>query len=456
MPLKALNSINNIFQLGTGSRSQKAVKNIVVLLAVNIINFASTLILVPLTLKYLGPVQYGIWLTISSVLTWFSFLDFGIGNGLRNKLSEALAENAMRKAKTFVSTAYVIFSAGVIIFVILFFALFNLIDWRVIFNAPAYLTSELNLLIAIVFFLFSLQLILKLIYSVNQADQRPAVNGLISALSNSFGVLFVIILYNTSKGNLVALGVGLSLVPVIVLILISIILFTKNYKKIAPRLKYVRINQSGELLGLGLQFFMIQIAGLIVFATDNLIITQLFGPSDVTVYNIAYKLFYFIPIIFNVILTPFWSAYTEAFLKDDYAWIKSSVSKILKFWLVLSLIAILMVIFSGTIYTIWVGSGIYIPLKLSIMMGLFAILSNWNNIFIYFINGMGKIRIQFYSSILVAVINIPLSIYFAKNLNWGITGVMAATCICVAAGSIWAPVQYSKIINKKAYGIWFK
>jgi O-antigen/teichoic acid export membrane protein len=453
---KSLNNLNSIFQLGTGSRSQKAVKNIVLLLAVNLINFASTLILVPLTLKYLGPVQYGIWLTISSVLTWFSFLDFGIGNGLRNKLSEALAENALAKAKTFISTAYVIFSTGVILFLVFFFVLYNFIDWNGIFNAPPYLKSELNLLIAVVFILFSLQLLLKLIYSVNQADQRPAVNGFISALSNIFGVLFVLILYNTSKGNLVALGAGLSLIPVIILFLVSVILFTKLYKKISPRLKYVKMNQSGELFGLGMRFFVIQIAGLIVFATDNLIITQLFGPSDVTVYNIAYKLFYFIPIIFNVILTPFWSAYTEAYLKQDYDWIKNSINKILKFWLILSSVAILMVIFSGIIYQIWVGSGIFIPFELSVMMGLFAILSNWNNIFIYFINGTGKIRLQFYNSILIALINIPLSIYFARNLNWGITGVMAATCICVAFGSVWAPVQYHKIINKKAYGIWAK
>ena len=456
MSLKNVNYINRIFQLGTGSRSQKAVKNIVLLLAFNLVNFVSTILLVPLILDYLGPVQYGVWLTISSVLTWFSFLDFGIGNGLRNKLSEAFAENATEKAKTFVSTAYVIFGAGIIIVVILFFCVYGLINWLKIFNAPAALKSELNLLVAIVFFLFSLQLFLKLIYSINQADQRPAVNGLISALSNVFSVLFLLVLYKTSKSNLVALGTGLSLVPVVVLILISVILFTKFYKHISPRLKYVRIGRSRELIGLGLRFFVIQIAGLIVFATDNLIITQLFGPSDVTVYNIAYKLFYFVPIFFNIIITPFWSAYTEAFLKEDYEWIKNSVNRIMKIWVLLSLGVVVMVFLSGTIYQIWVGSGIFIPFELSIMMGLFAILSNWNNIFVYFINGTGKIKLQFYSSIVIALINIPLSIYFARSLHWGITGVMAATCICVAVGSVWAPIQYYKIINKKAYGIWVK
>lgn len=453
---KIINHINNLFQLDIGSRSLKAKKNIVLLFAFSLVNFVSILILVPLTLKYLGPVEYGVWLTISSVLTWFSFLDFGIGNGLRNKLSEAFAANSLEKAKTFISTAYVIFGGGIVVVWIIFFAIYKLINWSKIFNSPAYLTSELNLLIAIVFFLFSLQLLLKLIYSVNQADQRPALNGFISASSNIFSVLFLLILYKTSERNLVVLGTGLSVVPVVILILATIVLFVKVYSKVSPAIKYVRMDHSKDLVKLGTQFFVIQIAGLIVFATDNLIITQLFGPSDVTVYNIAYKLFYFVPLFFNIILTPFWSAYTEAYIKEDFQWIRNSVTKILKIWLLLSLGVVLMVIFSGTIYEIWVGDQIYIPFRLSLVMGVFVIFSNWNNIFAYFINGTGKIRLQLYNSIFVAVINIPLSVYFAKNLGFGITGVMIATCLCVAVGSIWAPIQYSKIINKKAMGIWAK
>ena len=453
---KIINNINNLFRLDVGSRSLKTKKNIVLLLAFNIVNFLSTLVIVPLTLKYLGPVEYGVWLTISSVLTWFSFLDFGIGNGLRNKLSEAFAENSLRRARIFVSTAYVIFGGGIVVLWVLFFAIYKFINWSKIFNSPAYLTSELNLLIAIVFFLFSLQLLLKLIYSVNQADQRPAINGLISASSNIFSVLFLLILYKTSKHNLVALGTGLSVVPAIILIFATIILFVKVYRSISPAIKYFRMDHSKDLVKLGTQFFVIQIAGLIVFATDNMIITQLFGPAEVTVYNIAYKLFYFVPLFFNIILTPLWSAYTEAYVKEDYQWIRNAMTKILKIWLLLSVGVIIMIFLSGTIYKIWVGDQVYIPFKLSLVMGVFVIISNWNNIFAYFINGIGKIRLQLYYSIFIAIINIPLSIYFAKNLGIGITGVMTATCVCVIIGSVWVPIQYSKIINKKATGIWAK
>ncbi len=446
----------NLIRFEGNSRSDKAKKNIVLLFVFNAVNFAATLIIIPLTLKYLGAVEYGVWLTISSVLTWFSYFDFGIGNGLRNKLAEAISENSFEKAKTFVSTAYAVFGLGILALCMVFYIIYGFINWQLIFNVPEYLASKVNVLIAVVFLLFSLQLFLKLIYSVNQADQRPAVNGFLSALVNIFSVLFLFIIYKTYRRNIVMLGTGLSLIPVIILLLASLILFLKYYKRIAPAFKNIQFKYSSVLVKLGVQFFVIQLSSLVLFATDSLIITRIFGPAEVTTYNIAYKLFYFIPLFFNIILTPFWSAYTEAYVKEDFQWIRNSTSKIIKIWSLLSVGAAALVFLAEPIYRLWVGSEIKIPFYLSAVMGVFVILSNWNNIFAFFINGVGKIRLQFYSSIFVAVINIPLSIYFAKNLGMGITGVMAATCVCVAVGSVWAPVQYSKIISRKAAGIWYQ
>jgi O-antigen/teichoic acid export membrane protein len=450
------NKIISLLRYNNDSRSQKAKKNIVILFFLNGFNFLSTLLLVPLTIKYLGPTEYGIWLTLSSIFLFFGYMDFGIGNGLRNKLAESLARGQIKRAKMYVSNAYVIFGAGIIFLWLVFFAIFGFINWQKIFNVPAYLTTDINKIVFWVVLFFSIQFLLKLINSILNADQRPAVNGFISALSNLFTLALVFILYLTTKGNLFFVAIGSSFVPIVILLGVSIFLFSKMYKPFSPSFRYVNLKYSKDLFGLGIQFFVIQLAGLILFATDNLIITQLFGPKDVTVYNIAFKYFNYITLIFNIILAPFWSGYTEAFIKDDIKWIKNVTNKIIMIWGALSIFVIIMVIISNFIYRIWIGSEIKVPFLLSIMMALFVVLANWNNIFAYFINGVGKIKLQFYISIFVAVINIPLSIIFAKNFNMGITGVITATCVCVFIGSIWTPIQYMKIINKTAKGIWAK
>jgi Na+-driven multidrug efflux pump len=115
-----------------------------------------------------------------------------------------------------------------------------------------------------------------------------------------------------------------------------------------------------------------------------------------------------------------------------------------------------MVFISAPVYRIWLHGRVEIPLYLTIIMGLYTIILAWNQIYVFFINGVGKIKLQLYMSFITTIINIPLSIYFAKTLNIGSTGIMIATCVCLFIGSVWVPIQYKKIINNKATGIWGK
>lgn len=40
-----------------------------------------SLLLVPVTLNYLNSYEYGVWLTLSSILVWINYFDIGLGNG---------------------------------------------------------------------------------------------------------------------------------------------------------------------------------------------------------------------------------------------------------------------------------------------------------------------------------------------------------------------------------------
>jgi O-antigen/teichoic acid export membrane protein len=187
-----------------------------------------------------------------------------------------------------------------------------------------------------------------------------------------------------------------------------------------------------------------------------MIITQLLGPAEVTPYNIAFKYFGIPIMVFTIILTPFWSAYTEAITKNDISWIKSTVRKLVKIWFIMVIGVGLMLIVAKPFYRVWVGDKVHIPFMLSAFMGLYAIISTWNNIFAYFINGVGKIKLQMYYGIIAMIINIPISIFFAKTLNMGSAGVILGTCASLIIGSFFAPIQSWKIIKGNAKGIWNK
>lgn len=448
--------LNELFNFKDSSRSDLAKKNIIILFVLHVFNFFSIMALVPVTLDYLGNKDYGIWLTLASMLSWLINLDFGIGNGLRNKLAEAYAVKDFKLARIYVSTGYTVFAIGIFAAFIIYFSIHGLLNWTYILNAPESYFNLLNSLVLYVIILFLIQFLLKLLTSIINADQRPALNGALSLIVNTLTLVLVLLLSHTGKKSLMLFALVSSAVPVIVFILASIYFFNNQYKLISPSFKYVNFKYSSGLVKLGMQFFIIQISSLIVFTTDNMIITQLFGPEPVVTYNIAYKYFYMVPLVFNVALAPFWSAFTEAYVKHEYDWIKNSIRKLIFIWFVLSIITVAMVILSNFVYKIWIGPEVEVPFFLSLFTGAFVIIANWNNIFGYFLNGVGKVRLQLYSSIFMASLNIPLSILLAKNLHLGITGVIVATNLCLLIASCWAPIQYHKIINNKASGIWNK
>ena len=447
-------SPSELFNFKDSNRTEKAKKNIIILFVIHVFNFLSIMALVPITITYLGKVEYGIWLTLASMLSWLINLDFGIGNGLRNKLAEALALNDIKLARIYVSTAYSVFTIGIIAALFFYFFIHGLLNWANLLNAPSGYIELLNTLVFYVIILFLAQFLLKLITSIINADQRPSLNGALSLIVNSVTLLVVFLLSKYAEPSLMLFGLLSSAIPVIVFLAASLFLFKGHYKNISPSFKTINYKYSSELVKLGMQFFVIQISSLIVFTTDNVIISQLYGPEQVVIYNVAYKYFYMVPLVFNVMLAPFWSAFTEAYVKKEFDWIRNSVKKLVIIWVLLSFAAILMILLSDFVYKIWVGENIKVPFMLSVFTGLFVIIANWNNIFAYFINGVGKVQLQLYYGIFVALLNIPLSVFLAKYAGMGITGVIVSTNICLIFASIWSPIQYKKLISGKAKGIW--
>ena len=146
-----------LFQFKNSSRSEKAKKNIVILFLLQVFNFLTLMAIVPLTLNYLGKTDYGIWLTLASILNWLINLDFGLGNGLRNKLAEAFALNDIKLARFYISTAYAVFTIGIAAAFIIYVTIHGLLNWGNILQAPDGYTSLLNSLVLYVIILFLVQ-----------------------------------------------------------------------------------------------------------------------------------------------------------------------------------------------------------------------------------------------------------------------------------------------------------
>ncbi|WP_276372795.1 MATE family efflux transporter [Chryseolinea sp. H1M3-3] len=438
------------------SRSVNAKKNILLSLVVKGLTIGVSFLVVPLTLYYLDTTNYGIWLTLTSFVSWLSFFDIGLGNGLRNRFAEALSKGDTILARRYVSTTYAILGIIILAVFIVFIFVNPYINWIFVFNAPPELAKDLTTVVLFVFTFFCLQFLLNLIGVILTADQKTGFKDLLGLIASVLSLIVVYLLSKTTQSSLLLYGITFSGSTALVYLIVSIVLFNSSYKMYAPRWKFVSFTFARDLLNLGVQFFIIQIVGIVMFSTDNIIISHLFGPAEVGAYNIAFKYFGMCTMAFSILCAPFWSAYTEAYAKGDFDWIHKINHNLKISWVFLVLASVILLIISPYFYSFWIGEKLTIPFVLSLSMFVYVVTINWGAIFVTFINGVGKIRLQLYISIIAGVLNIPLSILFAKTFNLGPAGIILATTLCLSYGPILAPIQYKRIISNTAKGIWNK
>jgi len=441
----------NIYQfLNKGHhRSVRAKKNIVKSVLLKGGSVGISLALIPLTINYVNPTQYGIWLTLSSVIAWAAFFDIGLGNGLKNKLATAIALEDYSTARSYISTTYALLG-GISVALFAVFCLVNpYINWQQILNAPV--GMQLNQLALIMFGFFCLQFVVQLINTVLTANQQPAISALLNVTGQALMLLAIFVLTQLKQGSLTDLLLVMAGIPLLILIVASNWFYKGNYKIMAPSWQAVNLKYAKEMLGSGSAFLVIQLGALVLYETDNIVITQLFGPQEVTTFNVAYKLFAVILMFFTIIINPFWSAFTEAYTKQDYSWIKDTLNKINKIWLVLSFCAVLMLVLSPLLYKLWLGGNVSVPMSLSITMCVYTIASIWQTIHVYLLNGVGKIRLQLYLVLGSAIINIPLAVLLGKQI--GLAGVTLSNAILFIIMGVIFSIQANKIVNGTANGI---
>lgn len=449
MSLVIVRRIRQFFISGH-ERSIAAKKNIVAMLFFKGASILISLLLVPLTIHYVDTETYGLWITISSVVLWISFFDIGLNNGLRNRFAEAKAKGDTELAQRYVSTTYAMLTLIFIPLLLIFVAVNGYINWNSIFNTHIVNAKDLSTVMLIVVSYFCLKFIFSTINIILTADQRPADASFRSLCENISSLLIIVLLSYFTEGSIIKLTLALCIVPLLVNITFNVSLFWGRYKLYSPKLSKVSFSLLPNLFNIGLRFFIIQIAMLIQFQTSSLIIIRNFGESSVTTYNVTYKYFSILLMIFTIIITPLWSSATEAYAKADNQWIKVTVKKYNKLLVIFLLCGAIMLLTSNFIFNIWLGSGV---VDTSFILSLFMLLYVYSlmvgRIEGAILNGIGALKIQMYSALLSPIIFLVV-VYSGIYLGLGIYSIFIAGIVSNFNGYFLAPLQYRKVFKVKS------
>lgn len=439
-------------------RSVEAKKNVIGSIFIKVMSIAISLVMVPMTIHYINPTQYGIWLTMSSMVAWISFFDIGFTQGLRNRFAEAKAKGDRQLTKTYVSTAY--FFIG-IIFISLWILLLlanQFIDWGRLLNIDEKSAHEVTGLAYIIFSYFCFQFVFKIITTILIADQKPAKAAMLNLVGQFFSLIAIYILTKLTSGSLIYLALAIGVAPTLVIIGANLYFFNTKYRDYSPSFRFVKKKYAKDIITLGFKFFVLQIAAIVQYQTILFLIAHYFDPLQVTSYNIAYKYFGILQMSFLILVTPLWSGVTDAYNSGDIEWIRNAVKKYLYILIPFILIGAAMLAIAKPIYDLWLGENVVIvPFSISLLCYIFISTTLFAYIFVFVINGIGALQMQFYSSIITSIAFVALAMILIKHFHFGVESILIASIVSNLFGLIIAPIQYYQIIIKRRHaGIWLR
>ena len=409
-------------------------------------------LIVPLSLQCLTKYEYGIWLTINSILMGIDAIDVGLGNGLRNRLAEAMALDNHEMARRQVSTTFFMLVMIMLPLIVLFAVSMQFVDCNALMNVSPELVPDMRGILVASVAIMGSTFIFKFIGNMYMGLQLPAINNLLVVLGQtvSLGVLFVLSLLGHS--SLMTVAVAFTASPLLVYLIAYPVSFCGKYSFLAPSLRFFDKESLCSLFGLGVKFFVIQVSGLMLFMSSNVIISHVMNPAEVTPYQIAYRYFSILYMLFAIIVSPLWSATTDAYTKGDWVWIRRAMRKMNLLLLACVAVVMFMIVVAPLFYHLWIGDKVEVGLSLNIMMAIYTYMLVVSNSYSYILMGIGKIRMILVVTVGEMIIFVPIE-YFACKYA-GTTGLLTSLILLTAICALLNNMQLKFLSLGNAKGIW--
>lgn len=405
-------------------------------LANRILNTLVKFITIPLAVTILGREEYGVWLTLLSLVAWLSVSDLGLPAALINPLAQAIGKDDSKRTRELISTTFFLLSGvglvigGLCIGLALVLPLERILG----LNDPTF-SWDVRLATIVVVAISLGALVLRLTDAITLAMQK----GYWGAIEDSVALLISLLCLVSLKirgGGLTEFALAITLPSLFGRLGLWGFLIYRFGQDFAPHIRNIS-RQALRNVGVdGLTFFAGTWGELLVLQTPNIVIAQLLGAAAVPLFAIPYQLFYSAYVLLNTIATPLWPAYAEAKSKHDWRWIRLTHWRVMRESMLLALVGFT-ILFVGSSLLIqhWVGAEYVPPMILLAILALQFIQWTWNYVFAILLTGLGFIRERVGIVLVFGVLNVILSV--ALTQKFGITGIAASLFVSMLLTQTW-------------------
>lgn len=387
-----------------------------------------SMVTLPLMVRYLGRADYGIWVTISTTVVMFAVLDIGISSTLINFITKASANNDPTLARGYYSTAFWITTGISVLLAVIAALVWPLINWRSLLglsDASHALQASHCAVASIAFFLLNLPL--SLANKVLSGYQQVQVANYFAMVNSILGLIAIV---GGVAAHLSIVGLMISFCSAMLIgtLLLNGWLYFVSHPWIRPHVGEVRLNLVADLFGEGLLFFVLQITGLVVFNSDNIVITHYCGPGEVTPYSVTWRLLGYASMLHGLLIPALWPALSDAYHRGELAWVQSTYRR---FWqatmIGVSATAVLLALVGQWVIRVWASQAAVPSQTLLWLMALWAIVYSISTNQACLLAATQRIRLQALTSTLSVILNLALSLYLVRRI--GSMGAIVGTLV---------------------------
>ena len=411
----------------------------------------SLFVSIPLLIRYLGETNYGLWVLVFTLFQWIFSMDFGLASVLKTKIPVLLHEKKTDLLISYIKSTYVITSIIAFFLFSFFYVVSKLINLKQLLLIPEHSENFVSNLFILNIFFFCLNFIFNVHKSLfvaflrgKYAEQSIAVNQLMFLFFTFLLLLFFPNLSVADKLIFVSLVNGIG--GMIVNIIYTIYFFTSEKISFKSNEKTPK-SFIKEILSLGVKYMFIQIGLLVIFTSDNYILSSAFGPKEVVPYEIVNKLFQFPSMLLFAALSPLWSIFATAYIAEDRSKLLTVFKKFNRFFVLIFISIALLYLLSPIIIIYWIKEPLDIPSGLLLITAIATLLRVFTSFYSFFLYGVGKLNNYILLLFFSILVKVPLSYWFI-SLGYGINSVIIATVIILLIWSFTIPFESYYLVYK--------
>jgi O-antigen/teichoic acid export membrane protein len=394
------------------------------------VNLIALLALTPILTRWLGLRRYGEWLVIASVLPYLALAGIGIDQTLANRIAEAASAGRRDRISGLISTAFVAYCACAACAAGLLWMGTGVLARLALPESPADVVRPLLIVGLLYCLALPCNAFAMALRGLERVDRERGAAAW-SSFSGALGLGAAAIGGYGLSGLAVAQGlaaVGRGLVTARRACALN--------GAATPRLRAFSARILRGLIRPSLGFFALQIAGIIGFGIDNLVIGHALGAEMVTRYAVPYLLIMGVEGMFATFQAALVPTIAAKHARRDRSGLRGAFFLSMRLGLLFASAGAIVFLLAGPgLVRLWAGDGVYpgaaaYALQVALFM-IQVLLETPHAILVATTRHYGAAAIHWLESAL----NLALSLWWVRR--WGVAGVIAGTVAARGATSAW-------------------